>query len=56
MSEKKQDSGTIITKDPHHGEGVNNYQSSLLGAALESTADGIFVINNLGEIVTYNQQ
>lgn len=56
MPGKNQDSDAIITKDPHHGEGMANYQSSLLGAALESTADGILVINNQGEIVTYNQQ
>ena len=56
MSVKNQDGDAIISKDPHHDEGMTNYQSSLLGAALESTADGILVINQQGVIVTYNQQ
>ena len=29
---------------------------SLLRATLESTADGVLVVDNLGKITTYNQQ
>src|SRR2546428_12474389 len=37
-------------------EGDHRKSSSLLRATLESTADGILVVDNLGKITTYNRQ
>lgn len=56
MSKNKEYLEIIKDKDPNESKNFAHYQSSLLGATLESTADGILVINHQGKIVTYNQQ
>lgn len=56
MSDSKIESIEKKGRSKKMSKNTQNYQSSLLGAALESTADGILVIDNKGMIVTNNQQ
>ncbi len=42
--------------DQRKNQGHNQYHSSLLGATLESTADGIIVLDADGHVITFNQQ
>jgi two-component system, cell cycle sensor histidine kinase and response regulator CckA len=42
--------------DRQRAESTREQSTSLLRAALESTADGILVVDNLGKIVTFNER
>src|SRR5258708_24938490 len=54
--EKKKGGGMRKSRRLGPAEVAHRKSLSLLRATLESTADGVLVVDNLGKITTYNQQ